>query len=342
MSKMDNFPRLRVEIRPEVRAILEKISRVAVHGSDLDGIASAAILLLLKPSLKIDFLTVSEALNPHASYDLVVDLPKIGNAINIDHHKTNYEKLISEGRLNKEDLVDPNAPSAAMLVAKYFGIDTDPYVMKIVDMANRADLGQFDDKIYTIDKVIKCNSRDKESMYKIATAIAMYADNFDKDEWLQKEIDRIRGVFAICKRMAEEITDYVLKRCGIYYLIFQVVSGVPRICVGDIMHRYIEEGGKVIVLINTMEGQDKYCPSLTSNMSNRFFRVSIRSSDPNFDARKILEMFGGGGHKVAAGARIQRGLLAEFITMMLRELSSIGRFVMFLKVTEELLESWGR
>ena len=341
MFTMEELPHSIILHPRKNRDILDKVDRVAVHASDFDGIASAALLVLMKPSIKIDFLTVSEALNPHGIYDMVIDLPKIGDAINIDHHKTNYERLISEGRLYKHDLVDPDAPSAAVLVAKYFDIMDDPHVAKIVEMANRADLGDFDDRIYVIDKVIKCNSRNKENLYRIMWAIARYGEYFEKDSWLQMEIERIRGVFDLCKRVSDGIAEYVLNTCRVHYLVVQVISGIPRICVGDIMHKFMERGGKVIVLINTMTGPDKYCPTLVGNTSNKFFRVSIRSRDESFDARRTLELFGGGGHKVAAGARIQRDLLGEFITMMLQKLSSLCGEVLYIKITEKTMKLWG-
>ena len=338
---MEELPPLLIIHPRRNKDILDKVDRIAVHASDFDGIASAALIVLMKPSIKIDFLTVSEALNPHGTYDMVIDLPKIGTAINIDHHKTNYERLISEGRLCKHDLVDPKAPSAAILVAKYFDIINNPHVARIVEMANRADLGDFDDKIYVIDKVIKCNSRNKENLYRVMWAVARYGENFEMDSWLQGEIQRIREIFDLCRKLSDGIAHYVLNICKVHYLIVQVISGIPRICVGDIMHKFIENGGKVIVLINTMTGPDKYCPTLVGNTSNRFFRVSIRSRDERFDARKILELFGGGGHKVAAGARIQRDLLGEFITMMLQKLSNLCGEVLYIKITDRTIKLWG-
>jgi phosphoesterase RecJ-like protein len=56
-------------------------------------------------------------------------------------------------------------------------------------------------------------------------------------------------------------------------------------------------------------------------------RISLRSKDPKIDVSKICAAFGGGGHKLAAGARIT-GPLAEVETKVLeaidREFSEAG------------------
>ena len=330
----------KIPVNREIRGVLDRINYVAVHASDLDGIASAALIFLLKPSVKIDYLTVSEALNSYRDYDLVIDLPKIGDAVNIDHHRTNYERLKLEGRLTERDLVDPEAPSATLLVAKYFGIGDNPHVRRIVDIATRADLGQYDDDIYVIDKVIKCNSRDKEKLHRIMLTIALYADKVMKDRWFRAEVERLKPVFEICKIFSRAIIRDILDRYGVEYLIIHVESTVPRICVGDIMHDYIEAGGKIVVLINTMKEKDRYCPSLTENIGHRFVRVSIRSRDPEFDARRVLEMYGGGGHKVAAGARIPHDLLPDFLLFMMRNLASKGPAI-YLRINREYAERIG-
>ena len=335
---MESFPR--IEPKGKSRKILERINSVAVHASDLDGLASAALIFLMKPSVKIDYLTVSEALNSYGGYDLVIDLPKIGDAINIDHHKTNYDRLALEGRLSDMDLVDPNTPSAAILVARYFGIEDDPHVMKIVDMATKSDLGKYDDKIYAIDKVIKCNSRNKAKLHKIMLAIAMYADEPERDEWLRSEIERIRPVFEICKKVSRSVTNVVLNELGIKYMVVHIASGIPRICVGDIMHDFMGSGGKVVVLINTMRDKDEYCPSLTENMGRSRARISIRSAEKSFDAREVLEFYGGGGHRQAAGAKVSLDLLPEFMLFIFRKLSEFGS-VVYLRVDEKFVKELG-
>ncbi len=51
-------------------------------------------------------------------------------------------------------------------------------------------------------------------------------------------------------------------------------------------------------------------------------RVSMRSKDPAADVSKICQMFGGGGHKLASGARV-RGPLAEVEERVLKATSDV-------------------
>jgi bifunctional oligoribonuclease and PAP phosphatase NrnA len=53
-------------------------------------------------------------------------------------------------------------------------------------------------------------------------------------------------------------------------------------------------------------------------------RVSMRSKDENADVCAVALKFGGGGHKLAAGARV-RGSLAEVETKVLAEISNVLR-----------------
>ena len=48
-------------------------------------------------------------------------------------------------------------------------------------------------------------------------------------------------------------------------------------------------------------------------------RISLRSKSPNIDVAKVCGLFGGGGHRLAAGARIA-GSLAEVQEKVLQAL----------------------
>ena len=51
-------------------------------------------------------------------------------------------------------------------------------------------------------------------------------------------------------------------------------------------------------------------------------RVSMRSKSEQVDVSVICQKFGGGGHKLAAGARV-RGTLAEVETKILKEICNV-------------------
>lgn len=326
-----------ISINGKTREILDTIKRVAVHSSDLDGICAAAILLLISPSIKIDFLSVTDAKRVPTVYDLVVDLPKIGNAINIDHHETNYEYLTKHNLLGEKDCVDPKAPSATELLVRYFNLHDNEHIGRIVNIANLADLGKFTKEIYLIDKVIKCHSRDPGSLMKIALAIAKYGDEFFKDAWLKEEVSRLEPVLKKCGELSNYVIKEAIEKRGCKAVVIHVESGVPRMCIGDILHDFLEAGGQAIVLINTMYESDPYCPSLTSDVGRQSARISMRVRSSNLNAGKFLSLFGGGGHKDAAGAKIPISMLPEFLLEVFNKLSREFDFVLYLNINRKIL-----
>ncbi|MEM1585737.1 MAG: DHHA1 domain-containing protein [Candidatus Korarchaeota archaeon] len=333
----DSIPR--VIVSEKARRILENIKRVAVHSGDLDGICSAAILLLLSQSIKIDFLSVTEAKKAPAIYDLVVDLPKIGNAINIDHHETNYEYLSKYNLLEEKDLVDPNAPSATELLAKYFNLENDDHIRKITNIANLADLNEFTEEIYLIDKVIKCHSRDPDALMKIALAIAKYGDEFLKDFWLRSQVSRLEPLLEKCSKFSSYIIDETIKKRDSRAVVLHVESGIPRVCINDILHDFLEAGGQAIVLINTIHENDIYCPSLATDIGKQSARISMRVRKANINAGQFLSLFGGGGHKCAAGAKLSIEMLPEFLLEVFKLLSMEFGCVLYLNINKKILSN---
>ncbi|MHA1616867.1 MAG: DHHA1 domain-containing protein [Candidatus Njordarchaeales archaeon] len=300
--------------------------RVAVHASDIDGIVSAALVLMKHPNAKIDFLTLRDV--PYyddVEYDLVIDLPKTSKAkINIDHHLTNYERLIRENRLGENDVVDPKAPSAASLVIRYLGLNDNAKARKLVEMANIADTGGVTKKIYKLDKIIKCYSRDPSTLMKIAWILVDKGVEFEKDKWIKNEWKRLKPWITKGLKIARKISKELIKK-GAKIAVIDIVSGFPRIVMNDLPWIFINKGGEIIVIINRMKGEDPICPSLSGTPSNNQARVSIRvSRSSSFDARKFAEKFGGGGHPKAAGMRLDLNHYEECLGKILLELSRFG------------------
>ncbi|MFX0126388.1 MAG: hypothetical protein ACFFAE_22390, partial [Candidatus Hodarchaeota archaeon] len=72
--------------------------------------------------------------------DYTCDLPKIGNSINYDHHKSNYENLIGSNRLTENDRVDPSAASATDIVYEELSLENDPITEEIRSLGHLADI----------------------------------------------------------------------------------------------------------------------------------------------------------------------------------------------------------
>ncbi len=311
--------------------------RVATHASDVDGIVSAALVLMKHPSAKIDYLTLRDLSSAlEIEYDLVVDLPKLPLAkVNVDHHISNYEKVTKNNLLSGKDLIDPHAPSAASLLIKYLNLENNAKAKKLVELANIADTGRYSKKTYILDKIIKCHSNEPDILHKIAWILVEKGDDFLDDEWLKNEWRRISKFLDKGRELSERIVKNVLKK-KIKYLIVDLIEGFPRLAISDLQWLFINKGGNVIIVVNRMRDNDPVCPSLTKNASDDTARISIRvSRNCDFNGRAFAEKLGGGGHVKAAGARVKASNYFEALGKMISELSIYG-FVGYIQVRNKI------
>ena len=300
--------------------------RVATHASDIDGIVSAALVLMKYPNAKIDFLTLRDLrLVSDVEYDLVIDLPKLPKAkANVDHHLSNYEKLVKDKRITEKDRIDPKAPSAADLLIKYLNLEDNPKARKLVELANIADTGGYTKEIYILDKIIKCHSNEPDILHKIAWILVDMGSDFTKDSWVTNEWKRIKPWLEKGRKIGKKIVKEALKK-GIKYLIVDLISGYPRLAISDLQWLFLNKGGNVIIVINRMTEQDPVCPRITRGNLHDTVRISLRvSKNCNFDGRKLAEMLGGGGHEKAAGARFRGEEYFNMLAKVLDELSNHG------------------
>lgn len=289
--------------------------KIAVHNEDIDGIACAALFLRKYPDAIIRFLSVYEAETSEESYDIIADLPKSKNAIiNIDHHETNLRRLIKEKRLTEKDLVDPEAPSAASLVAKFLGLEEDPIAKEIVKIANRADTGLFDEKIIILDKIIKLNVKREDVLRKIAQVLAEKGGAFLKDSWLLKMAKEATEMVKKYNRRIEKIVNGLISK-GIKYAIFDARE-VPFFIAKDFAQKFARAGGCLGASIYRDPGTQK-------------IRVSFRVGACNIRANKLAEKLGGGGHEKAAGAIIDD--VSALIRILIEDIA-VNDYLIFIKV----------
>ncbi len=300
--------------------------RVATHASDVDGIVSAALILIKYPNAKIDYLTLKDLNSAMGiEYDLIVDLPKLPLAkANVDHHISNYERVTKNNLMTDKDLIDPAAPSAASLLIKYLNLENNPRARKLVDLANIADTGGYSKKTYILDKIIKCHSKEPDILHKIAWILVEKGEEFLDDEWLKNEWKRISDFLEKGREISKKIVKDVLKR-KVKNLIVDLIKGFPRLAISDLQWLFINKGGEVIVVINRMRDNDPICPSLSKNANDDTARISIRvSKKSTFNGRELAEKLGGGGHVKAAGARVKASEYYNALGLIIHELSRNG------------------
>ena len=285
--------------------------KVAVHISDCDGICSAALILRRYPHAEIDFHSNQSILSSQEPYDLVVDLPKPINAkVNIDHHYTNLERLKKEGRLDNDDVIDPKAPSAASLLINYLNLNNDPVAKELVEMANLTDTGNFTEELLKLDKIIKASQDDKEFLYYLAKVLSEKGKKVFEDKKIQERWVKIQGEFNKLREQLQKLADSVAITD---FMIVDERVVVPYYLAKDMAFYLFERGAKVVALFYDDPGL------------NEAYRVkcSLRvAKDYDFDARKVAEKFGGGGHTKAAGIPFKDVILA--LTNIVSEFANLS------------------
>lgn len=271
---------------------------MACHKEDIDGIVSAALILKVFPEALIVFTKPSEILKMKIKFDIVCDLPKPKFCdICIDHHLSNYQTLLESGRLSDKDLVDPNASSAARLVAKYFNLN-DNVSKELVEMADNADSGQLDEDLMTLDLLIKSSLGDPTKLHWIAKKLAQSGRKIFDDPEFKIEISKLQHLI-FKKNEIVELASRMVKK-NVEVCIFDCRSLDPAL--GRIAPTtFCKIGGKAAASIYFEDAGD--------------VKVSIRVGDIEFDAHEFAKRYGGGGHAKAAGIVVKNGgILAKLIS----------------------------
>ena len=263
--------------------------RIAVHNDDIDGISCAALLLMVYPDAEIDFLSVTEAAETEKPYDIIADLPKSKNAkINIDHHETNLEKLKKDNRLTSRDLIEPDSPSAARLVARYFNLNS-KIAREIVEIADLADTGHLDGDLYKLDKLVKFYVNDDKMLKRLALILTKNGKNFVNDREFQILWENVSNIINKNMEKINRALDELLSKKAKYAIVL-LSDSIPYLLAKDIAHMFLQKKGRAIAVF--------YRDPTTGRR-----RVSFRISEKcNIEANKIAEKLNGGGHKKAAGA----------------------------------------
>ncbi len=278
--------------------------RVAVHGSDCDGIISAALILLKYPDAKITFINNPwEASSINEPLDIVIDLPKTMNCkANIDHHESNYRRLAEEGRLTEKDMVSPSAPAAAKLVADYFNI-RGGIADELVEMAVAADTGKHTEKTLKLDRVIKLLHDDDEGRVRLAKLLAEKGAAFIEDEWFREQYAKLKDIEKLDEWLSE-VAESIENPKGLFVFVDEEGT-IPYYAAKDIAHKLLARGCDTVAV------------AYSDPNSPRRLKVSIRvNENSSTDARRIAEPLGGGGHVKAAGVTLEAKDMLLFLRML--------------------------
>ena len=254
--------------------------------------------LLTKPPATADHVDVAIALDTAIQNRLGTALAAVGSAkiwINIDHHRSNpgYGDLV---------IVDPNAPATGEIIfslIKSQGLPFNHDIAENLYAAISTDTGSF--------QYPKTSAR----TFEIAT-----------------ELVRVGGL-DVGKISQQLYENYPRRRLEL----LRELLRTTRFEFGDRAASFcltLKTAADLTVLPEDNEGLIDYLRAIRGVIVAVFFeeladgkvRVSMRSKDEAVDVCAICQKFGGGGHTLAAGARV-RGSLAEVEEKVLEEIREV-------------------
>ncbi|MFW9995757.1 MAG: bifunctional oligoribonuclease/PAP phosphatase NrnA [Candidatus Odinarchaeota archaeon] len=294
---------------------------IAVHSADIDGLGSAALFLRFhklinsKKEIKVFFRSVNEMLTSEEEFDYTFDLPKTENVkINIDHHYSNYNRLINENRLSPSDLVDPSSPAAAKLVYEYFFINDDVkkdrIAREIRDLSIAADSGGLPDEFRVLDYLIKWYGDSDVMLRKIVEVIANNGYDSIKHPWILEKYKQFRKILIKTQELVNKF--------------FQKVHDLPEILFLDTNGAIAGKLAKEVVL-HSFSRNVVLLAIFSYSTRDKMYAVSFRVRKENqnmFDVMDLAEKLGGGGHPMASAARGENQ--EDFIEKIGTELKAIA------------------
>jgi hypothetical protein len=289
--------------------MLPKEARIKVltDVEDVDGVTCAALILRRFPNAIIETGSAKGG-GMSGKYDIIVDLPlekSLETHAWVDHHFS----TVQEGKCDKK-VYDSSAKSAASLLARYLGTEAD----ELVEIANRADSvsyltdapleleGDYD-PAWDVNDAVKAISS-SEVFIEIARALAFEGLEGMKRKF-EAEISHTRGL----RRRAEKAVQMISQRAqeqGFDALILLTPPFERRgsTVSGHIVFSLYRRG--------RMKASAVFYPGgCWINVSKNFYGM---------DASKIAKRYGGGGHRVSAGAPIGPDKLED----IKREFEKIG------------------
>ena len=287
--------------------------KIVTH-TDFDGICCAS-LFLRKFGTEIDILysTINQAkklANKNLRIDYICDLPKIGNAINIDHHRTNYENLLATNRLTEQDIVDPDALSATDLVYSHLSFTEDLIAQQIWELGHLADQALLPDEYRPLDLVLNMNSDNPIFLRKISELLAELGKDILKTEWLEEEHKKVISIHETTQRKIFSFLDRhpILPR----FVIIDTREIIPGKLAKGVFGPFFKQHAAVIALVYKKNVEEPLRVS---------FRVS-KSEQDLYDVSLVASYFGGGGHRMAAACNPKSDSIP---TKLINQLKTIAK-----------------
>jgi len=258
---------------------------------DVDGLVCAALILRRFPNAIIETGSAKGG-GMKGEYDIIVDLPlekSLETRAWIDHHLAQ----VQEGK-SEEKVYDPTAKSAAGLLAKYLGLEE----RELAEIADRADsvsyltnapLGfeESNDPAWDVNDAVKAISS-SEQFVELAKALAFEGLDGLRRKF-EAEISHTRGL----RRKAEGVVQIISKKVD--------DQGSDSLIL--LMPRFERRGSTVSAhIVFSLYRMGKIKASTVFYEGGCW--INVRRDFGGLDAAEIAKRYGGGGHRVSAGAPI--------------------------------------
>jgi nanoRNase/pAp phosphatase (c-di-AMP/oligoRNAs hydrolase) len=300
--------------------------KIITH-TDFDGICCSA-LFIRKYGIDVEIIyaTVQQAeiLNiKSVEVDYTCDLPKVGSSINIDHHQTNFENLVSSGRLTEDDIVDPFASSATDLVYEYLSFENDSIAHQIRDLGHLADTARLPSEYKPLDVVLNLHTDSPTFLRKISNLLATHGKKILELNWMIEEYNKVVSLYQTTKEIIERfLQDHpVLPEI----VIIDTREIIPGKLAKEVFKPFFKNNAIVVALIYK---KSKDGPVRVS------FRVT-KSKQEDYDVSVIAKNLGGGGHRMAAGCSPDKEIIPEGIIAQLKIISKSSDKIEYKKLSSK-------
>ena len=287
------------------------------HEEDVDGIVSAtiayikhpdAVVVLARPR-ELEHYPLKVKWMKYVKWDIVADLPcPPKTVVYVDHHKSNIPRA-------KIVYHDPEAPAAAVLMAKAMGLEENPLVKKLIEIAVEADTANIvSQEAWDLNDAVK--GSDYRGKIFLVKNLAKQGLEVLKLSEVRKWIERHRKTRENTIKLADKIRVEPIM--------------VVRICSkldihGRALSIELEKRGALFTCI--------IVPEKRGRLKLHF------GSKGKYDCSIIAKKMGGGGHVVAAGALIEESEERRFYTELKRFLELNELRVVLVKSFDSIEET---
>lgn len=279
------------------------------HKSDLDGICSAAIMKYKYPDIKLIGLDNSDVLNVKIGEgeevimaDISIPMDKMkgisiktgGKFLWIDHHKSSmddYKRFIETEPFKIKTVHEIGVAACELTWKTFFPDQPVPIAVQLLSAYDVWDKSRFDWDNFTLP-----------FQYGMKLDCGIDVDKFNTNIFkINFETGYYEQLFQVIYNSGINILKYQKEQNNIHAKIQwfeEIVLGYNAICINDNTHSSI--------IFDTIYDETKHDLMILFYYIKNRWTFTFYSAKDNVDCSVIAKHFGGGGHKSAAGVKVNK------------------------------------